>query len=119
MTDDAPRPLTEEEQALAQVAKGRGGLCGRCGRALAEGEPVWIERVNVYGDGRAYWWVPVARECAPPALLSGTEGTAPERCAACGRGVYVWHGQSRRRMVTCSRRCRHRVVAERRKEARE
>ena len=40
MTDDARRALTEEEKALARIAKAYGLTCGACGTPLAEGEPV-------------------------------------------------------------------------------
>ena len=47
MSDDAHRPLTEEERARIQAARQRGEACGRCGRAFAEGESIWIERLAV------------------------------------------------------------------------
>ena len=118
MTDDAPRVLTEEERARAQAARARGGMCALCGRALAPDEPVWIERVGAYGDGGAYWRVPVGRECASPAFVSETEGTTPAPCDDCGRGVYARYAHPQSRAVTCSRRCRSRAAHRRVQEAR-
>ena len=108
MTDDAPRVLTEEERARAQAARARGGMCALCGRALAPDEPVWIERVGAYGDGGAYWRVPVGRECASPAFVSEPEGAAPAPCVGCGRPVYSRSTHPRQRVAACSRRCRER-----------
>ena len=118
MTDDARRVLTEEEKAVAQAARARGGMCALCGRALGADEPVWIERVDAYGGGGAYWRGPVGRECASPAFVSETEGTMPVPCAGCGRGVYARYAHPRSRAVTCSRRCRSRAAHRRAREAR-
>ena len=116
MSDEALRLLTEEERQRMQRAMTYGGMCGLCGRALALDEPVWVAAVDAYGDARGYWRAPVGRECAPPALLHETEGTAPAGCAGCGRGVYAWRTDPRRHAVTCSRRCRARVADARRRE---
>ena len=122
MSEDARRALTEEERARAQAAKTRGGLCGRCGRALAEGETVWIERVPVgrpYGRRPAVWWVPVGGECASPAFRAEVEGREPAPCVGCGRGLFYRRADSRRRAAVCSRRCGQRAARTRAKEARQ
>lgn len=49
MTDDAQRPLTEEERARIQEARRSGGLCARCGRTLGADEPVWLELATTDG----------------------------------------------------------------------
>ena len=118
MTDDARRPLTEEERARLHAVRAQGGICALCGRTLAADEPVWVVRVDAYGDGRAYWRAPVGRECAPPGLLSETEGLVPERCAGCGLAMYYLASYPRRRMALCSKRCDYRYRVARRKEAR-
>ena len=38
---------TDEQRAWLYEARRRGGLCALCGRALAEGEPVYVDRVVV------------------------------------------------------------------------
>ncbi len=116
MTDDARRALTEEERARLQAARHLGGACGRCGRALAADEPVWIEPVPVDPAGAIRWLAPLGGECASRAFLRETAGKAPEPCAACGRGVY-WGSAGRRRLAaTCSRRCAARWWKARRRE---
>ena len=120
MTDDARRPLTEEERARIHAARNRGGMCALCGRALVEGETIWMERLAVrdeYG-GTTYWRVPVGAECIAPETLRATCSTEPERCAGCGRGVYYQAEHPRRRLVLCSKRCAGRYRAARAKEAR-
>ena len=76
------RPTTEEERARIHEARYRGGLCGTCGRALAEGEAIWIEQFRVTGlYGRpSHWWVPVGEECAAPDAIRAAQGAEPERC---------------------------------------
>ena len=123
MTHDVRTPPTEQERARVQMARHSGDLCARCGRALAEGEPVWIERLAVgirYGGrkGVAYWRAPVGAECASPAFRAATEGVEPERCAGCGRGVYYPARYRARRVVLCSKRCGTRVTQARAREAR-
>ena len=123
MTDDARRPLTEEERARAQYARTYGSACGACGRALDAGEPVWMERVEVgpayRGRGAIYWRAPVCGACAPPAFRAETDGTAPGRCAGCGRGVHYRSGAHSRRVAVCSKRCGSRYHQARAREAKE
>ena len=122
MSDDARRALSEEDRARIRTARRDGGLCGLCGRALAEGEPVWMERVEVgtyhSGRGAIYWRAPVCAACASPAFRAKTEGTGPERCAGCGRGLYYAGSGGRRRLALCSTRCSSRYQGARAREAR-
>ena len=108
MTDDARRALTNEARDRVQEARRRGGMCGLCGRALAADEPVWIERLPVYGAGSPRWWAPLGGECASPAFRAEVAGTAPAPCVSCGRGVYYRSAHPRRRLAFCSRRCEDR-----------
>ena len=118
MTDDARRVLTEEERARIQEARRNGGTCAGCGRVLGPDETAWVVRFDVYGDGRAYWHAPVGEECVAPAVLGVTEGTTPEPCAGCGRGViYYPSGYRPRSVALCSKRCSSRSHLARRKEA--
>ena len=109
MTDDARRVLTEEEKALARIAKAYGLVCGSCAKPLAEGETVWMQRLGVgptySGRGAIYWRAPVCDACASPAFRAATEETEPGRCAGCGRGVYYQADRRRRGLALCSRTC--------------
>ena len=122
MTDDVRRVRSEEARVRIQAARRDGGLCGLCGRALAEGEPVWMECVEVGsyhgGRGAIYWRAPVCEGCASPAFRAVTDGTAPERCAGCGRGLYYAGSGGRRRLALCSTRCSSRYQGARAREAR-
>ena len=117
MTDDAPRPLTEEGRARVHAARAGGGVCASCGRALAPDDPVWVVRFDVTGRG-VYWRAPVAEECASPEVLRVTDLQEPEPCTACGRGVYYPSATPRRRWVSCSRRCAMQAAKARYREAR-
>ncbi len=121
MSDDARRVLSEEARARIQAARRDGGLCGLCGRALADGEPVWMERVEVgpyhSGRGAIYWRTPVCGACASPAFRAETDGTAPERCAGCGRPIYYGATARGRRVALCSKRCSRRYHVVRAREA--
>ena len=123
MTDDVRRVLTDEGRARIQAAKVRGGTCALCGRALAEGETVWIERLGVgpayNGRGAIYWRAPVCGACASPASRAETEGTEPERCAGCGRPIYYGATARGRRVALCSKRCGSRYHQARAREAKE
>ena len=120
MSDDARRELTDEEQARIQVTRRDGGMCAWCGRALAAGETVWMERIaidRVYGGRAASWRVPIGAECASPAFRAATEEMEPERCAGCGRGVYYQTGHRPRGVALCSKRCGSRYYTARKREA--
>jgi len=129
VTDDARRPGgvridvgddDERRRALLHAARRDGGLCAGCGRALADGEPVWWARLALRG---AYGWIshrwgPAGRECAPPETLRATDGREPARCVGCGRGVYYESAPPPRRAPTCSKRCAGRYRMARAREAR-
>ena len=114
MADDAPCQPTDEERARMYAARTRGGMCARCGRGLAEGETVWMERLTggLWGRRRAprFVLVPVGAECASASFRAATAGTEPVACVGCGRGVYVQPDRRRRRRVACSRRCSARAA---------
>ena len=124
MSGDARCVLTDEGRVRAQLAKTRGGLCGRCGRALAEGEAVWMERLLAWTRAHrrrtpVTWTIPVGEECASPTFRADTEGTEPERCVGCGRGVYSRADRRRRARALCSRRCAGRYYLTRARGAKE
>ena len=123
MSDDARRVLSEEERVRARLARVYGLVCGACGRPLAEGETVWIERLGVgpayNGRGAIYWRAPVCGACASPAFRAETEGTEPERCAGCGRPIYYGATARGRRVALCSKRCGSRYHQARAREAKE
>jgi hypothetical protein len=115
MSDDAVDwPVIEirlPEPQSFDAARVGGGLCAACGRDLAEGEPVWLERIPVPGNPKALLRVTVGRECASPAFLARTEGQEPEPCAGCGRGVHYGKSNIKRSRALCSTRCVTRVRA--------
>ena len=119
MSDDAPRPLTEEEVPRLFAARSKGGMCARCGRALTATEPIWVETLDVVDAGRHMgpYRAPVGAECASAAFREATAGIEPEPCVTCGRGVYYRTADPRRRLVTCSRRCAASAARARVKEA--
>ena len=123
MTDDAQRPLTEEERTRIHEARRNGGLCAACGREFAGDETVWLDRV-VTGTkaGRRRTpivsQVPVGEECASPAFRAAMAGTEPKPCVGCGRGVYARYVHPWRRVVACSRRCAQRGIRVRARAAR-
>ena len=110
MSDDARHPLTDEERARIHTARRNGRLCAGCGRALADGEPVWWAPFILRGlYGRlSRRRAPVGRECAPTALLRETEADGPEACLGCGRGVHYGSASRPRDRALCSERCRDR-----------
>ena len=120
MSDDARRPLTEEERARIFEARRNGGLCGLCGRVLAADEPVWMERLvtDTWGWRRSpiYSLTPVGAECVSAAFRAATQGADPEPCITCARGVYYRTADARRRWAACSRRCRSRFQTAYRRE---
>ena len=110
----------EERRARFQRARKEGGICGACGRALAEGELVWWVSFRIggryAGAGRS-WLVPVGAECVPADVKQATAGQEPERCAGCGRDVHHLPSKRPRTRARCSRRCQE-VDANRRQRAR-
>ena len=116
MSDDVRRITTEEQLEQFHLARRRGGQCIACGRALANGEAVYIERFDIErfdiglltGRG-ASATAPVGAECASRGFLEEMAGQEPERCAGCGRGVYYRQPSTRRQQALCSRACGARV----------
>ena len=118
MSDDPCRLTTDEQRERLELARKYGILCGNCGRPLGAGEPVFWERFFIRAhrlrlpDARTYdvrVWGPVGFECASRAFLQQAVGREPERCRACGRGVYYRSGSARRRHALCSKRCADRT----------
>jgi hypothetical protein len=110
VSDDRLRIETEEQRERVHAARHDAGICAACGRRLRAGETVYRERFAVAGSSLLG---PVGRECASPELLARTEGTEPERCAACGRGVHYRPSNRRREQAICSRLCARRAAAAR------
>ena len=123
MTDDAHRPLTEQERALGHAATRQGGICGACGRALAADEPIWrVSRVAWLRTGgeRVWWVVPVGAECVSAEVRRESDQREPEGCGGCGRPVYQQPSKQRRIQPFCCTRCRkvaQRVGVQRGEEA--
>ena len=111
MSDDVRRITTEEQLEQFHLARKGGGQCIACGRALANGEAVYIEQFDIrWLTGRgASATAPVGAECASRGFLEEMAGQEPERCAGCGRGVYYRQPSTRRRQALCSRACGARV----------
>lgn len=101
--------LIEIHHRWFHQARRHGGACGQCGRALNDGETVWLERLQVPGDHRSSLRVPVGIECVSAAFREQTKGEKPEQCSWCGRGVFyprTRNGQvARHTRALCSRRC--------------
>ncbi len=119
MTDDARRVLAEEGRARIHAARRYGGSCALCGRPLAQGETIWMERAAIYGEGAGvvHWRVPVGGECTSPELGRETERSEPERCAACGRGGHRQASTSRGWPELCSTRCASRYYMAHKRES--
>jgi hypothetical protein len=127
--------LNEEECRRIGRARYDASLCGRCGTAIAPGEPVW----------RAHCWVELAAEmameedghpntgrylaptcsaCAPPTLYPDLyPNYAARPCEGCGRAVYEnpgsWYRPRRiPSRAYCCIRCRWAAQARRRSERR-
>lgn len=102
MSDSERWARTDEQVARFQEAKTYGRTCAVCGRALDDGEPVFLDSLAVGArrswptapvTPRSHTLAPVGRECARGALLRHAEDHAAEPCASCGRGV-VAHDQA-------------------------
>ena len=120
MSDGPLRLTSDEQRAWFYAARDRGGVCAACGRALAEGEPVYIEQVLVdrkplaapgagWRLGTVLRDAPLGPECASSAFLARTRGLEPERCGGCERPVHYAVAREGRRRATCSHRCGTRV----------
>jgi hypothetical protein len=85
-------------------------VCGRCGAAIAVGEPVWRLPACLPFRGRLLRWLTaVCRRCA----YRGN--AAAKTCAGCGRTLYVYRDTPA--VVCCCRRCRQKVYNARRAAA--
>ena len=116
MSDDPRHLTTEEQRERLYRARYRGGLCTACGRALDDGEPVYIapvavDRKPLVAPG-AGWTratglreAPLGEECASPAFLAWTRERPPERCEWCERPMYYATQRAGRRRAFCSKRC--------------
>ena len=93
MTGDGRRVLSDEERVRARLARAYGVVCGACGKPLAEGETVWVQRLGVgpyhSGRGAIYGRAPVCAAYASPAFRAEMEGTEPKGCGSCGRRPYA------------------------------
>jgi hypothetical protein len=124
VSDDPRRLVTREQWERLHVARNHGGLGAACGRTLADGETVYVERLVVdiprppdqqAGGYRTYVKAPVGVECASPALLARVDGCEPERCVGCTRPMYYAAKNANLTRAVCSRRCRSRDDMARRK----
>jgi hypothetical protein len=106
VSDDRLRIETEDERERLHAARRNGGMCAACGRALDDGEPVYIERFVVV---RSYVHAPVGRECASHGVLARMGQVEPERCIGCERRIYYGRERITRRKAVCSQRCRARA----------
>ncbi len=94
-----------------------GGMCGKCGRDLRPGEPVYVSCVwagySVFVGAFTRRYAPVCEGCAPRSMKRagdpyGFTRYVAESCDTCGRLVtFEATGRDRyRRHVFCSGRCR-------------
>jgi DNA-directed RNA polymerase subunit N (RpoN/RPB10) len=117
---DDPRHLTTDEQRERFAeATTRGGICGGCGRVLADGDAVYVEKIEIdlkplTGAG-AGWFrktvyrdAPLGVECVSPVFLARTAEWEPERCVGCGRPVYYATERAGRHRASCSKYCSYR-----------
>jgi hypothetical protein len=116
------RVVTEEQRERMYAARSRGGICAWCGKVLGADETVYLDRFLVgtrllRGSNVAIHateaQAPVGAECASSDLLERTDGTEPERCAMCGRGVYYRLSRATRHQAACSKRCATRAASAR------
>jgi len=116
MGADRLRITTDEQRHWLSIARARGGLCAGCGRALAPGEPVYIERLEVerkplaapgahWGQRAVYRDVPLGVECASARNVAEAQARPPEACVGCGRPVHYAVLRESRQWVSCSKRC--------------
>ena len=87
---DHPRHLTTEDQRERfHLARTAGGMCAACGRALEDGEAVYVEPFTIGTETagtRAYG--SVGAECAAPEQVRYADSAEPERCAGCEGAMY-------------------------------
>jgi hypothetical protein len=109
---------TEEERERFHLARRGGGMCAACGRALEDGEAVYVEPFTigpVDAGTRAYG--PVGVECAAPMQVRYAGTVEAERCAGCERPMFYRVTETRRRRALCPRRCTSRASVTRRRKA--
>jgi hypothetical protein len=101
---DFPFPPPDSSRMRFWNAKRRGGMCGRCGRTLADGEPVYRKRISMgYCGGGAFQTMiaPLCRDCdgatdkewhsSLRSFLNGPPGYSyywSGPCETCGRTIY-------------------------------
>lgn len=116
MSDDVRRLTTDEQRQWLALAKERGGICAACGRTLDDGEPVFIERLEVelkpLTAPGAVWArktvnrdAVLGKECASPKFVARTSRLPSEPCEGCGRPVFYAVERAGRSHTFCSRRC--------------
>jgi hypothetical protein len=110
-----PRHLTtEEERERFHQARRAGGMCAACGRALEDGEAVYVEPFTIGpADAGTRAYGPVGAECAAPLQVRYAETLESEKCAGCDRPMYYRETTRRHQQAVCSRRCRARVTMQR------
>lgn len=97
-----------ETRRRAHVAHRDGRTCGKCGRDLADVEPIWQVRLGIgytITGSFGYWQAPVCEGCAGPLARLPYRYTPPSPCHGCGRGVAYRLPSRPRRWVLCSERC--------------
>jgi hypothetical protein len=107
------RFTTDEQRQWLFSARRRGGLCAACGRALHDGESVYIEPVVVelkYASAASPRSTStrdacLGQECASRAFVERASILPPARCEGCGRPVFHGVERARRTHTFCSSRC--------------
>src|SRR4051794_16628094 len=111
---------TDAERERLYAARERGGVCAGCGRALEDGEPVYIESIaldlkplTAPGTRRVRSTVsrdaPLGAECASPGLLARMADATPDPCMGCGRPIFYALDRAGRQQAMCSKRCAFRA----------
>jgi hypothetical protein len=116
---------TDQQRQWLFYAKEHGGLCAACGRALDDGEAVYIEPVDVTPGPGAIWSrrkrtrsAHLGQECASPEFLARASLLPVERCEGCERPVVYAVERAVCVHTFCSKRCTNRVWTRSRQEAR-
>ena len=94
------RAVRREFRKMLDAARRTSAACGRCGRALAAGEPVWMSRIYT---GHACWQAPTCEACH-----HGGHWLPTEECGGCGRPVTYRPSRRGRLYAFCSGRCKDR-----------
>jgi hypothetical protein len=108
---------TDQQRQWFFSAKEHGGLCAACGRALDDGEVVYIEPVDVMPGPGAIWSrrktsraAHLGQECVSPEFLARASLLPIERCEGCARPVFHAVERAARMHTFCSKRCLNRVM---------